>query len=70
MNGLCRMFLRKRKTMLILCRDIFMQNSGLWQMEFQTHAAAGRLSEIVGKKAIDYDRDKRRLGMVFAAEIL
>jgi penicillin G amidase len=40
----------------------------LWQMEFQTHAAAGRLSEIVGNKAIPYDRDKRRLGMVFAAE--
>ena len=40
----------------------------LWQMEFQTHAAAGRLSEIVGKKAIEFDRDKRRLGMVFAAE--
>ncbi len=40
----------------------------LWQMEFQTHAAAGRLSEIVGNKAIDFDRDKRRLGMVFGAE--
>lgn len=41
----------------------------LWQMEFQTRAAAGRLSEIVGPKALDYDRDKRRLGMVYAAEI-
>jgi penicillin G amidase len=41
----------------------------LWQMEFQTHAAAGRLSEIIGKQAIDFDRDKRRLGMVYAAEI-
>jgi penicillin G amidase len=40
----------------------------LWQMEFQTHAAAGRVSELVGKKAIEFDRDKRRLGMVFAAE--
>jgi len=40
----------------------------LWQMEFQTRAAAGRLSEIIGPKALDYDRDKRRLGMVFAAE--
>lgn len=40
----------------------------LWQMEFQTHAAAGRLSEIVGSKAISFDRDKRRLGMVFGAE--
>ncbi|MBS1737069.1 MAG: penicillin acylase family protein [Bacteroidetes bacterium] len=41
----------------------------LWQMEFQTHAAAGRLSEIVGEKALPLDRDKRRLGMVYAAEI-
>ncbi len=40
----------------------------LWQMEFQTYAAAGRLSELIGKKAIEFDRDKRRLGMVFAAE--
>ncbi|MDQ6761031.1 MAG: penicillin acylase family protein, partial [Bacteroidota bacterium] len=40
----------------------------LWQMEFQTHAAAGRLSELVGKKTLALDRDKRRLGMVFAAE--
>ncbi|HET6721650.1 MAG TPA: penicillin acylase family protein, partial [Chitinophagaceae bacterium] len=40
----------------------------LWQMEFQTHAAAGRVSEIIGDKALAYDRTKRRLGMVFAAE--
>jgi penicillin amidase len=40
----------------------------LWQMEFQTHAAAGRISEIVGEKALDFDRTQRRLGMVFAAE--
>ncbi len=40
----------------------------LWQMEFQTYAAAGRLSELVGNKALDYDREKRRLGMGYAAE--
>ncbi len=40
----------------------------LWQMEFQTQAAAGRLSELVGNKALEFDRDKRRLGMVYAAE--
>ncbi|NOT76647.1 MAG: penicillin acylase family protein [Cyclobacteriaceae bacterium] len=40
----------------------------LWQMEFQTHAAAGRVSEIVGSAALDYDRRQRRLGMVFAAK--
>lgn len=41
----------------------------LWQMEFQTHAAAGRLSELVGNKALKFDRDKRRLGMQYAAEV-
>jgi penicillin amidase len=41
----------------------------LWQMELQTFAAAGRASEIVGEKAITHDREFRRLGMVYAAEI-
>src|SRR5258706_5594370 len=40
----------------------------LWRMEFQTHAAAGRLSEIFGKAALDFDRSQRRLGMVYAAQ--
>src|SRR5450432_4879588 len=41
----------------------------LWQMEFQTYAAAGRISELIGPKALNFDREKRRLGMVYAAEI-
>jgi penicillin amidase len=40
----------------------------LWQMEFQTYAAAGRISELIGPKALNYDREKRRLGMGWAAE--
>ncbi|MGM5469224.1 penicillin acylase family protein [Flavobacteriaceae bacterium LMO-SS05] len=40
----------------------------LWQMEFQTYAAAGRLSEIIGEKALNYDRAQRRKGMGFGAE--
>ena len=40
----------------------------LWQMELQTHAAAGRASEIIGDKALKHDREFRRLGMVYAAE--
>lgn len=40
----------------------------LWQMEFQTLASAGRLSEILGKMTIEYDRYQRRIGMIFAAE--
>lgn len=40
----------------------------LWQMEFQTRAAGGRLSEVVGKAMLPTDRFFRRLGMVYAAE--
>jgi penicillin amidase len=44
----------------------------LWQMEFQTDAAAGRLSEILGPGPgngyVKYDREMRRLGMVYGAE--
>lgn len=40
----------------------------LWQMEFQTMAAAGRVSEVVGAKGIDYDLEQRRAGMAYAAE--
>lgn len=40
----------------------------LWQMEMQTHAAAGRLSEIVGDLTLDMDRGQRRKGLVFGAK--
>ncbi len=40
----------------------------LWQMEFYTLAASGRLSEIVGEKALELDRYNRRLGMADAAK--
>ncbi|WP_179336280.1 penicillin acylase family protein [Winogradskyella costae] len=40
----------------------------LWQMEFQTFAASGRLSEIIGAAALNYDRQERRRGMGYGAE--
>ena len=40
----------------------------LWQLEFQTHAAAGRLSEIFGESALNYDRTERRRGMGYGAD--
>jgi penicillin amidase len=42
----------------------------LWQMEFQTLAAAGRISEKLGNdpRFLRFDREQRRLGMVYAAE--
>jgi penicillin amidase len=43
----------------------------LWQMEFQTMAAAGRIAEILGNdpRFIQFDREQRRLGMAFSAEL-
>lgn len=46
----------------------------LWQMDFQTYAAAGRLCEILGEKSGNnsilelHDRKFRRMGMLYAAE--
>ncbi|WP_207428613.1 penicillin acylase family protein [Pedobacter sp. SYSU D00535] len=40
----------------------------LWQLDFQTRFAAGRLSEVVGEKALELDRYQRRLGMTYGAE--
>jgi penicillin amidase len=42
----------------------------LWQMEFQTLAAAGRISEVLGSdpRFLRFDREQRRLGMVYGAE--
>lgn len=42
----------------------------LWQMELQTFAAAGRISEKMGNDPafLDHDREQRRSGMVYAAE--
>lgn len=44
----------------------------LWQMEFQTFAAAGMVSHVIGEgkdgQYLRYDRSMRRLGMISAAE--
>ena len=40
----------------------------LFQLELQTRAASGRLSELAGERALELDREPRRLGMARAAE--
>ncbi|MGB1248400.1 MAG: penicillin acylase family protein [Chitinophagales bacterium] len=40
----------------------------LWQMEFQVMAAEGRISELIGENAIQFDIDQRRKGLPFGAE--
>ena len=39
----------------------------LWQMDFLSYISAGRLSEILGKDLLDYDRNQRRSGIMFSA---
>jgi penicillin G amidase len=53
---------------LYLAQGYLTARDRLWQMEFQTRVAAGRVSEIVGEKALALDRYQRRIGMVVAAE--
>ena len=42
----------------------------LWQMEFLTHVAAGRVAEIMGnqEQIINFDKLQRRTGMMYGAE--
>ena len=40
----------------------------LWQMDITARAGAGRVAEIMGPGALDYDRSQRQKGMVWAAE--
>ena len=40
----------------------------LWQMDFISYTSAGRLSEILGKDYLKYDRLQRRIGILSSAE--
>ncbi len=40
----------------------------LWQMEFQTYFAGGRIAELVGEKGLESDKFQRRMGSVYGAE--
>jgi penicillin amidase len=53
---------------LYMAQGYVIANLRLWQMEFQTHAAAGRISELIGDKGINFDRLQRRKGMVHGAK--
>lgn len=52
---------------LYLAQGYVIAKDRLWQMDFYTLAAAGRLAEIVGDAALDLDRYHRRLGMARTA---
>ena len=40
----------------------------LWQMDFATRAAGGMISEVIGERALEYDKFQRRIGILHAAQ--
>ncbi len=52
---------------LYMAQGYMVASDRLWQMEFYTLVASGRLTEVVGKQALEYDRYNRRSGMAKAA---
>ena len=55
---------------LYMAQGFVMAGDRLWQMDFYARAASGRLSEVLGERALEYDRYQRRIGMVWGAERL
>lgn len=53
---------------LYLTQGYLTARDRLWQLDFQTLVAAGRLSEILGDRTVRYDQFHRRIGMAYAAE--
>lgn len=53
---------------LYFAQGYVMARDRLWQMEFISYFASGRLSEIVGEKALETDRFIRRIGLKRAAQ--
>jgi penicillin amidase len=58
---------------LYLAQGFITARDRLWQLEFQTHAAAGRISELIGEGAngavLDFDKSQRRIGMAYGAGV-
>lgn len=65
-NGVPHIF-AKNDHDLYLAQGYVVARDRLWQMEFYTLVASGRLSEVVGKAALEFDRYNRRIGMARTA---
>jgi penicillin G amidase len=53
---------------LYYAQGFVMAKDRLWQMDFVSYVSSGRLSELVGEKALKMDRYHRRIGLRKAAE--
>jgi penicillin amidase len=69
--GIPHLFASNEKD-LYLAQGFVTARDRLWQMEFQTHAGAGRISEILGEgpkgAILDFDKSQRRIGMIYGAQ--
>ncbi|MCD8539644.1 MAG: penicillin acylase family protein, partial [Leadbetterella sp.] len=61
------MFFAANEDDLYFAQGYLVAKDRLWQMEFYTLVSSGRLTEIVGETAFEFDRYNRRLGMARAA---
>lgn len=66
-NGVPHIFAESDED-LYFAQGFVVAKDRLWQMEFYTLAASGRLTEIVGEAAYDLDRYHRRIGMASTAK--
>lgn len=53
---------------LYFAQGYMIASDRLWQMDFLTRFAAGRLAEVLGEKALEIDRSQRRMGILYSAE--
>jgi len=58
----------KNQDDLLFAQGFVTASDRLWQMDFISYVSAGRLSEILGRNYLDYDRMQRRTGMLESAK--
>jgi len=58
----------KSKHDLYFTQGYIMAKDRLWQMDFQALVAGGRLSEVIGKDALEIDKFHRRIGIKYGAK--
>lgn len=59
----------KNETDLIRIQGYLHAKYRLWQMDISTRAIEGTVSEILGSKALNHDKETRRKGLGYAAEV-
>ncbi|MEI9956595.1 MAG: penicillin acylase family protein [Ferruginibacter sp.] len=67
--ALCRTFFAEQENDAYFVQGYIHANFVCGKWSCKRLRAGGRASEIIGEKALNHDREFRRLGMVYAAEI-